>query len=333
MADTKVSALAAAAALDGTELLPVVQAGGNAKATAAQIKTFFCASPTLVTPALGVASATRVLNADGTAALPAYSSTSDPDTGLYSPGANLLGMAIGGALAHTFAASYHWIHSDGGLVAFGVAGDVALRHDGVGLLVVDTGTPGVFADMKLANLRLAGSTSGAGTLTPPAVAAAYAWTLPAATGTVALNPMTTGGDVIYGGASGAPTRLANGSVGQVLVSAGGTSAPTWQQFPQTTQTLTDAATVAWDGALGPVAKVTLGGNRTLAAPTNLVDGGTYILRVIQDGTGSRTLAYNAVFKWPGGTAPVLSTAINAIDILTFVSDGTNLYGAAQKAFA
>jgi hypothetical protein len=43
----------------------------------------------------------------------------------------------------------------------------------------------------------------------------------------ALSPMTTGGDLIYGGASGAGTRLANGSSGQVLLSAGGTSAPTW----------------------------------------------------------------------------------------------------------
>ncbi len=42
------------------------------------------------------------------------------------------------------------------------------------------------------------------------------------------NPMTTGGDVIYGGASGTPTRLANGTAGQVLTSAGGTSAPTWE---------------------------------------------------------------------------------------------------------
>ena len=41
------------------------------------------------------------------------------------------------------------------------------------------------------------------------------------------NPMTAGGDVIYGGTSGAPTRLANGSANQVLTSAGGTSAPTW----------------------------------------------------------------------------------------------------------
>ncbi len=42
-----------------------------------------------------------------------------------------------------------------------------------------------------------------------------------------LSPMTTGGDLIYGGASGSGTRLANGSSGQVLTSAGGTSAPTW----------------------------------------------------------------------------------------------------------
>lgn len=103
--------------------------------------------------------------------------------------------------------------------------------------------------------------------------------------------------------------------------------------PAGTQTLADAATVAWDVALGAVAKVTLGGNRTLGAPTNLRDGASYILRVIQDGTGSRTLAYNAVFKFPGGTDPVLSTVAGSIDILTFVSDGTNLYGAIQKAFA
>jgi len=43
----------------------------------------------------------------------------------------------------------------------------------------------------------------------------------------ALSPMTTGGDLIYGGASGTGTRLANGSAGQVLTSGGTTVAPTW----------------------------------------------------------------------------------------------------------
>lgn len=93
-----------------------------------------------------------------------------------------------------------------------------------------------------------------------------------------------------------------------------------------TQTLTDEATINWDMNSGSVAKVTLAGNRTMAAPTNLKDGGTYILRAIQDATGSRTITWNAVFKWAGGTAPTLSTGANSIDVFTFVSDGTNLYG-------
>jgi hypothetical protein len=44
---------------------------------------------------------------------------------------------------------------------------------------------------------------------------------------IMTNPMTTGGDVIYGGASGVPTRLANGTAGQMLTSSGTTAAPTW----------------------------------------------------------------------------------------------------------
>lgn len=43
----------------------------------------------------------------------------------------------------------------------------------------------------------------------------------------ALSPLTTGGDILYGGASGTGTRLANGTAGYVLTSAGGTTAPAW----------------------------------------------------------------------------------------------------------
>lgn len=94
----------------------------------------------------------------------------------------------------------------------------------------------------------------------------------------------------------------------------------------TDQTLTDGATVDWNMNSGGIATVTLGGNRTMAAPTNLKKG-TYILYVIQDATGSRTITWNAVFKWSGGVAPTLSTTASDKDVLTFVCDGTNLYGA------
>lgn len=81
--------------------------------------------------------------------------------------------------------------------------------------------------------------------------------------------------------------------------------------------LTDAATVAIDMNLGNQFQVTLGGNRTLGAPTNVVAGQSGVIRVLQDGSGSRTLAYNAVFKFPGGVPPVLTTAANSVDLLAY----------------
>lgn len=91
------------------------------------------------------------------------------------------------------------------------------------------------------------------------------------------------------------------------------------------QTLTDGATINWNTALGAVATVTLGGNRTMAAPSNLKVG-TYILHVVQDGSGGRTISWNSVFKWPAGIAPTLTSTANRRDLFSFVCDGTNLYG-------
>ena len=91
------------------------------------------------------------------------------------------------------------------------------------------------------------------------------------------------------------------------------------------QTLTDSSTISWDTSSGQIATVTLGGNRTMAAPSNLKIG-NYILHVIQDSIGSRTISWNSVFKWPAGIAPVLTTNANSRDVIMFMSDGTNMYG-------
>jgi len=88
-------------------------------------------------------------------------------------------------------------------------------------------------------------------------------------------------------------------------------------------TLTDGATIAWDVSTSPIAKVTLGGNRTLAAPSNAVGSGQYIsLLVIQDGTGSRTLTWNAAYEFTADTAPTLTTTANYGDLFTFRYNGT-----------
>jgi hypothetical protein len=82
-------------------------------------------------------------------------------------------------------------------------------------------------------------------------------------------------------------------------------------------TLTDAATVAIDLSLGNHFQVTLGGNRTIGAPTNVVAGQSGVIRLVQDGTGSRTASWNSVFKFPGGTAPTLTTAANSVDLVAY----------------
>jgi len=96
------------------------------------------------------------------------------------------------------------------------------------------------------------------------------------------------------------------------------------------QNLTDAATVAWNTLAGQVATFTfVSSNRTMGAPTGLVNGAFYALAVIQN-AGSNTLSWNTVFKWAGGVAPTLSTAAGARDYFVFRSDGTNLYQQGQS---
>jgi len=84
-----------------------------------------------------------------------------------------------------------------------------------------------------------------------------------------------------------------------------------------------ADTIVWND--GNFQKSTLTGNctYTFTAPTNK---GRYQLVLVQDATGGRTVTWPASVKWPGGTAPTLSTAANSIDIISFYYDGTNYYG-------
>jgi hypothetical protein len=87
-------------------------------------------------------------------------------------------------------------------------------------------------------------------------------------------------------------------------------------------TLTDGATIDWDAVTQDVCKVTLGGNRTLNAPTNGTAGQFISILVIQDGTGSRTLTWNAVYEFASDTAPTLTTTASLGDLFVFRYNGT-----------
>ena len=83
--------------------------------------------------------------------------------------------------------------------------------------------------------------------------------------------------------------------------------------------MTDGATITPNADTTDVGKVTLGGNRTMAAPSGTpVAGQKLILRLKQDGTGTRTITWNSIYRFAAGTAPTLTTAINKTDYLGFI---------------
>ena len=90
----------------------------------------------------------------------------------------------------------------------------------------------------------------------------------------------------------------------------------------TEDTLTFDATQDWDVRASPVAKVTLTANVTFDAPTNPTTGQYIAIVCIQDGTGSRTIAWNAIFEFTGDTAPTATTTAAKGDMFTFRYNGS-----------
>jgi hypothetical protein len=84
-------------------------------------------------------------------------------------------------------------------------------------------------------------------------------------------------------------------------------------------TVTDATSIAIDFSKGNNFLVTIGGNRTLELPTNCTAGQTGQIHIIQDGTGSRTLAYNTAWQFVSAAVPTLSTGSSDVDILCYVA--------------
>jgi len=110
-----------------------------------------------------------------------------------------------------------------------------------------------------------------------------------------------------------------------------------KDYAETDQTVTSGTTLSIDLANGNTGTLTLGHNVTDIDFTNVPANGisTFTLQVTQDGTGSRTMAINAVTvngggnvtaKTAGGSGLTLSTAASSIDLLTFlfVDAGTPL---------
>jgi len=109
--------------------------------------------------------------------------------------------------------------------------------------------------------------------------------------------------------------------------------PTITSYLETAPALTNSSTaVTLSLSSGTVLSYTLTGNCTFTMPT-ATSGTSFIVKLIQDGTGSRTATFTGV-KWPGGTAPTITTtASTGLDILSFVCINSVWYGTYAQAFA
>jgi len=104
-----------------------------------------------------------------------------------------------------------------------------------------------------------------------------------------------------------------------------------KNFP--TQSLTYGANIAWDLDVGQVAQITLtGATAVLDNPSNMVNGGSYALRIVQDATGGRALTFGTAYKWVNGIAPAIPTGANQYMWISFLSNGVNMDGVGQGPF-
>jgi hypothetical protein len=128
--------------------------------------------------------------------------------------------------------------------------------------------------------------------------------------------------------SNKPVRISTNAATRITVAA--TGATTFdsqillnQDYIEKRFTANSGTAITLDLANGTMQDITLTGTATITMPT-AVAGKSFIL-LLRSGAGSYGVTWTTV-KWPGGTAPTVTTTASRLDIYSFFSDGTNWYG-------
>jgi len=172
-------------------------------------------------------------------------------------------------------------------IRFGTGNDLEIFHSGSNSMIKDTGTGGLNLATSRLNVNNAADNENMITATENGAVNLYH-------DNVKKLETASGGIALTGGAAANITALSDG------------------------------ATITIDMATACHHSVTLGGNRTFAAPSNQVVGQAGSIFITQDGTGSRTAAFNSAFKFVGGTAPTLTTTASATDRIDYIIKSSNV---------
>lgn len=173
-------------------------------------------------------------------------------------------------------------------------------------------------------------TNGTGTLSFSNVSltTGVTGTLPVANGGTGLTSLGTGVATWLGTPTSANLISAvsdeTGSGLLVFNNAPALTNPTVTNYVETPYTANSSTAITLALTNGTVQIITLTGTCTITMPT-ATSGKSFILLLKQDATGSRTVTWTTV-KWPGGTAPTITSTASKQDIYSFFADGTNWYG-------
>lgn len=225
-------------------------------------------------------------------------------------------LAVAGALTATGSASFSAASINNATITGGSVSGIT------DLAIADGGTGASTASVALGNLGglpLAGGTlTGAlavttGTVSAPGIAVAGDSNTGIFFPTADTIAFTEGGvEAMRLDSSG---RMA---LGTTTANARFTLAGDYSEAVVTANTGT-AYTIALTS--GTVQLLTLTGNCTFTFPTATA-GQSFILLLRQDGTGSRTVTWPAAVRWPGGTAPTITSTANRTDKYVFTADGS-----------
>ena len=275
---------------------------------------------------------------DGSASTPGLAFRDDLNTGIFSSAADTFDISCGGTTRGSFSSSGLTVTGDVTATTFvgnvdAVDGDFdgtleadAITVAGVALATVIAGTT-VTTATNANHISVADNESTNENNLIPFIEDA------SATGNVGLE---SDGDFTYNPSTGTVTAtLFSGTLStaaQANVTSLGTltgltvsgSVSLTGGAAANITALSDGSTITIDMATACHHSVTLGGNRTFAAPSNQAVGQSGSIFITQDGTGSRTASFNSAFKFAGGTAPTLSTAANAVDRIDYVIKASNV---------
>jgi hypothetical protein len=190
----------------------------------------------------------------------------------------------------------------------------------IGQTVASTASP-AFAGLTLSGLNVAGlvTNTAAGVLGTAATTG---------TGNIVRATSPTLVTPVLGDATA--TSINTGIITATSINV--SSDVTAKRYKLTMPSTTNAtATTNIDLGSGNVFTVSMVTNITSLTFTNAAVG-TYLIKFVQDGVGTRDITFPSAWKWAGGVIPSLTNTANKLDIVTLIYDGTTFYATIVSNF-